>query len=84
MEYSDPPLDSDNQESLHEVLKASQHFLDLINEVLDLAKIESGKIEMFIEPVHVKEIVNECITLLRPLKDWAQIPARSRVPVSVW
>lgn len=69
MEYSDPPLDSDNQESLHEVLKASQHLLDLINEVLDLAKIESGKIEMFIEPVHVTEIVNECITLLRPLAD---------------
>ncbi|MDH5183238.1 MAG: ATP-binding protein [Gammaproteobacteria bacterium] len=67
MELSDPPLNDDNQESLHEILKASQHLLELINEVLDLAKVESGKIDMSIEPVLVVDIVNECIALLRPL-----------------
>lgn len=69
MECSEPSLNDDNQESLHEILKASHHLLALINEVLDLAKIESGKIEMSIEPVNVAAVVGECSALIQPLAE---------------
>jgi len=52
-------LEARDKDSLKLMHTAGQHLLDLINEVLDLAKIESGKLNCSIEPVDVPEVMEE-------------------------
>ena len=60
------PLNSDQLESVQEILKAGRHLLKLINEVLDLARIESGRINLSLEAVDVLLLIKESITLFQP------------------
>lgn len=66
LEYAED-LSADNQESVTEILKAGKHLLKLINEVLDLAKIEAGKIELHIENVSVSAVIDDCLSLISTL-----------------
>ena len=59
-------LNEDNAESVDQIVRAGHHLLDLINEVLDIAKIESGHMELSLEPVHVREVAEESLRLMRP------------------
>jgi len=61
------PLLESQKESIDEIERAGDHLLELINEVLDLAKIESGNIEILKEAVSLNELLNECIALIQPL-----------------
>lgn len=54
-------------ESLQYMLKGGRHLLHLINEILDIARVEAGHIELSIEPILVREIVEESCTLVRPM-----------------
>ena len=60
-------LNASDLRSVGEVIKGGQHLLELINEVLDLAKIEAGKMEFSLEPVNVCDLTNECLHLVEPL-----------------
>ena len=62
----DDNLQSDQKESINEILKAGQHLLDLINEILDLSRIEKGKLELHIEKVDLLRLTNETLALLKP------------------
>lgn len=57
------------QESVGHIQKAGRHLLELINEVLDIARIESGDLALSPEPVLVSEVVTEALDLVRPLAD---------------
>ncbi|MCW8193244.1 PAS domain-containing protein [Proteobacteria bacterium 005FR1] len=70
---ADDELSEDQCENVGEILKASNHLLKLINEVLDLAKVESGRIELSLEPVEVRPIVEECVSLLSVVADKRQV-----------
>jgi signal transduction histidine kinase/ActR/RegA family two-component response regulator len=59
-------LTDDQQESVHHVLKGGRHLLTLIDEVLDIATVESGRMTVSTEPVKVSEVVPEVLDLLRP------------------
>ena len=63
LEY-DETLNIDQLDNVGEIQKGGQHLMHLINEVLDLAKIESGKIEMSFELVEIPSIIEECIRLV--------------------
>ena len=65
----DVKLNEQQQGNTNEILKAGHHLLELINEVLDLAKVESGKIDLSIEPVKLSVLVDECFVLIAPLAD---------------
>jgi PAS domain S-box-containing protein len=52
---------------VHEILRAGHHLLNLINEVLDLAKVESGRLTLSPEPLRLGELVAEAQTLVQPL-----------------
>ena len=60
-------LTSEQQESVAQILKAGRHLLDLINEVLDIARIEAGRLAVSIESVSVKEVIQEGLDLVAPL-----------------
>ncbi len=49
------------------IVNAGRHLLGLINEVLDIARIEAGRVELSLEPVRVAEAVTEALDLIRPL-----------------
>jgi signal transduction histidine kinase/CheY-like chemotaxis protein len=51
------------------ILKAGKHLLTLINEVLDLAKVESGAVTLSLEAVALDEVVQECRAMIEPLGD---------------
>jgi CheY-like chemotaxis protein len=63
MESESPPPSPSQQESIDQILQAGWHLLTLINEVLDLAKIESGKLSLSLEPISMSEILSECQTM---------------------
>ena len=67
------PLSEDQTESVHEIISAGEHLLKLINDVLDLARIEAGKISVSLEPVSVKDVLTECVTLIKPLAEEKEI-----------
>src|SRR6185437_2406731 len=60
-------------ESVAHILKAGRLLLELINEVLDIARIEAGHISLSPEPVHVADVVAETLDLIRPLATRRQI-----------
>lgn len=57
-------LDKDDKENTREILHAGRHLLTLINEILDLSRIESGHIGFSIEPVQLSEAIDECTNML--------------------
>jgi PAS domain S-box-containing protein len=54
-------------DSVSQILKAGRHLLELINEVLDISRIDSGKLSLSIEPVEVGGVLAETADLIRPL-----------------
>ena len=64
---ADNGLNDDQRESVHEINKAGRHLLGLINEVLDLSKIESGHLALSCEPVQLLPLLQECVGLAQPL-----------------
>ena len=61
------PLAPHQHTYVHEILRGGQHLLSLINEVLDLAQVETGKLRISLEPVRLDEVLNECLGLLQPI-----------------
>ncbi len=61
------PLAPADAESVEQILKGGRHLLDLINEVLDIARIESRTLSLSIEPVSVHEVIREAVDLVLPL-----------------
>lgn len=79
MEF-DNALPDEHKDNVHEILKAGLHLLNLINEVLDLAKIESGRIDLSLEPVDLTSLVDDCHLMIQPLAAARQIALRLEVP----
>ncbi len=59
-------LTDDQHDSVSHILKAGRHLLDLINEVLDISRIEAGELALSPEPVLVSELIQEAVDLMRP------------------
>lgn len=63
---TDSPLAAQQLEFVDHILNGGTHLLELVNEVLDLSKIESGKLEMNLEPVSLPHLMGECLHMSRP------------------
>lgn len=57
------PLSADQKEHVENIIKGGNHLVELINEILDLAKIEADHLELNVEEVNANDIVEECVTL---------------------
>ena len=55
------------------ILRAGRHLLDLIDEVLDIARIESGRLDLSVERVRLDDVVRDAVDLTRPLAEHAGV-----------
>jgi len=63
------PLTASQQAQMTEVVHGGQHLLKLINEVLDLAVVETGKLRIDTVPVQLPQLLQECLSLVKPLAE---------------
>ena len=61
------PISEEQKEYLGDILSSSRHLLQLINDVLDLAKVEAGKMTFYPEEIDLDQLVGEVRDILRPL-----------------
>jgi PAS domain S-box-containing protein len=66
MELASPLTPDSQKESIAQILQAGWHLLKLINEILDLAAIESGKVSLSRESVSMAEVMSECQAMMEP------------------
>jgi len=66
MESGSPSPTTSQKRSIEQILKAGWYLLELINEILDLALIESGKLPLSLEPVSLTEVLHECQAMIEP------------------
>ncbi len=67
-------------DALHTVDRNAKHLLALINSILDLSKIEAGKMELHPERLDVSEVIQEAVDLARPLADGKPVEVRLELP----
>ena len=66
MESGTPEPTPAQKRSIDQILKAGWYLLELINEILDLALIESGKLSLSLEPVSLEDVLHECEVMVEP------------------
>jgi signal transduction histidine kinase/ActR/RegA family two-component response regulator len=66
MESDATPQTATQKESTGQILQAGWYLLNLINEILDLAMVESGKLLLSLEPMSLGEVMLECQTMIEP------------------
>ena len=63
------PLNRDQEKQLSTIQSSARHLLSLINDLLDLAKIESGDVKLLREPVVCQSVIADVATVMRPLAE---------------
>jgi len=61
-----PPLTPRQKSNIDQILLAGWYLLDLVNEILDLALIESGKLLLSLEPMSLNEVMSDCQAMIEP------------------
>lgn len=64
---TEQPLTNMQSDQVKEILSAGNHLLELINEVLDLSRIESGRLDLDLKPVVIAPLIESCVAQLLPL-----------------
>ena len=85
-EYSDQPLSDEQNTNVEQILAGGRHLLALVNEILDLSKIEAAESAISLEPVHPITSLQEALQLVQPLADERDVsliadPAASSAPL---
>ena len=86
IEAGSPQPTPGQKRSVDQILKAGWFLLEMINEILDLAVIESGKLSLLLEPVSLADILRECEAMMEPQAEKRGISmafARIKTPVFI-
>ena len=62
----DANLTATQRENIGEIILSGEHLLKLINDVLDLSRIEAGRMQFSIEPIRVGDLINTCLGMIEP------------------
>ena len=79
----DGPVNEEQKGSLQRILASSRYLLKLINDVLDLSKIEAGRMEVQAKPFDVGSLVQESLDTVTPLAYRKRIELRTDVPADI-
>lgn len=79
LELNSDGMNESQHGQIKEILDAGEHLLVLINEVLDLARIESGRLDYSMEKVAISEVLKESLSLIKPLADVRKIKVIYRI-----
>jgi len=74
-------LDEQATDNVYHILKGGYHLLDLINEILDLARIESGRLAISLEAVPLREALKDALDLVRPLATEKDVSIGSEIAI---
>jgi len=66
MESDSPPPSPSQKESIARILQGGWYLMELVNEILDLAMIESGRLSWSLEPMSLADVMHECQTTIEP------------------
>ncbi|WP_170315579.1 ATP-binding protein [Nakamurella deserti] len=77
LEMSD--LDEEDRESAEHIHQAGRHLLALINELIDISRVESGDLQVSMEPISVARVTREVVALVGPLAAARQITIYNRI-----
>ncbi len=75
----DDPKDEKRRRYAANIITSSRRLLDLINDLLDLAKIEAGRMEMRVGPVSIADTLEGLLNLIRPLAEKQDLAVRQKV-----
>jgi ammonium transporter, Amt family len=79
-EQSDGPLGETYVDYVRNVKESAHHLLDLVNEILDLARLESGKMELRYQEFAAADPISDVLAVIRPLAEVKHIDLRNEVP----
>jgi PAS domain S-box-containing protein len=71
------PLSASQTQRVQQISKGGQHLLDMINEILDLSRIEAGRLQVSPEPVRVMDALREVLDLTAPLAASGQVTVQA-------
>lgn len=75
----DDPLSDRQKDNVGEINKAGQHLLALVNELLDLAAIESGNIKLDMQTVNLNKVIQDSLPLILPMANDKNISIKDRI-----
>ena len=75
-----PLGDKRYREYSQDILSSGQHLLALINDILDMSKIEAGKMNLRFEPLHMQDVVDDAVRLVRNRADAAGLSLEADLP----
>lgn len=78
------PLSKEHQESLSEISKAGEHLLTLINEVLELSRIEAGRVSISMETLDLGELVRDICLLAQPVANNYEVTIISNISDNIY
>ncbi|MBN2333891.1 MAG: response regulator [Deltaproteobacteria bacterium] len=79
----DGPVTEDQQSSLEKVERNAEHLLSLINDILDLSKIEAGKMVLNLQPIELGAVITDTLDTIAPLVEDKQLEFTTRVTDSL-
>jgi signal transduction histidine kinase/CheY-like chemotaxis protein len=79
----DGPLNEDQQQDIQQVNKSGQSLLGLINQILDLSKIEAGKMELSVERLELPGLINSVLESISPLAQEKGLRIDTRFPAGL-
>ncbi|GLQ89968.1 PAS domain S-box protein [Dyella flagellata] len=74
------PINEEQEQQLRTISGSAKHLLSLINDLLDLAKVESGKVQLHMATLPCHEVIDEVASVLRPLAEKKQIALEKHLP----
>jgi PAS domain S-box-containing protein len=84
VETGSPPPTDVQSKRLHQIIKAGWYLLELINEILNLSVIESGKLLLSRESVLLIDVISECKTMIEPQAQQRDIKLIFPVDQNIW